>query len=62
MSVEDSNVSLALMAEFLTVLVNKWQRIYKWKKKRQNNKKGLRLFVNSVKQKFKSCLCHLLAV
>lgn len=33
MSVEDSNVSLALMAEFLIVLVNKWQRIYKGKKK-----------------------------
>lgn len=40
MLVKDSNASLAVMAEFLTVLLNKWQRVY-MEKKRQNSKKGV---------------------
>lgn len=40
MLVKDSNASLALMAEFLTVLLNKWQGFTR-KKKRQNSKKGM---------------------
>ena len=58
MSVEDSNVSLALMAEFLIVLVNKWQRIYKGKKKPYTEKVDFTMTDDSAFNCYISIKCY----